>query len=363
MRHLIDFSDLTQREWQHLYHRFEDILEHPGDYRDALRGQTLASLFYEPSTRTRLSFEAAMQRLGGGVFGFSDPMASSVAKGETLKDTVIMVTGYSDAMVMRHPCEGAALAASLFSARPVINAGDGCHCHPTQTLTDLAAITRLFGGVDGLRIGLCGDLKYGRTIHSLLTALCRFGGVKVTLVSVPELALPAYAKRACDAAGIQVAEEPDLRSAIGDLDILYMTRVQRERFADPAEYERLKDRVILTPDILSGARKDMRIMHPLPRAGEIDMEVDRDPRAVYFEQARLGMVIRMALLLEMCRLPSFTPAYIRDDTESGRHTNSGRTPSQAVLRCPNLSCITHKEPYLPLPAGDGVCRYCDSSLT
>ena len=345
MRHLIDFSDLSQREWHGLYRRFEEILEHPGDYRDALRGQTLASLFYEPSTRTRLSFEAAMQRLGGGVFGFSDPMASSVSQGESLKDTVVMVSGYADAVVLRHPREGAALAASLFASRPVINAGDGGHCHPTQTLTDLAALTRLRGGIDGLKIGLCGDLKYGRTVHSLLTALCRFDGVSATLVSAPELALPGYARRACEKAGVRLLEEPDLRSAIGGLDVLYMTRVQRERFADPGEYKRLKDRYILTPEILRGAGREMLVMHPLPRADEMTAAVDEDPRAVYFEQARLGMVIRMALLLEMCKLPSFTPDV---------------PPKKDGFACANPNCVTHQESYLsPLANADGVCRYCE----
>jgi aspartate carbamoyltransferase catalytic subunit len=323
-------------------------LEHPGDYRDALRGQTLASLFYEPSTRTRLSLEAAMQRLGGGVIGFSDPTASSVSKGETLKDTIMMVSGYADAVAIRHPREGAALAAALYASRPVINAGDGGHCHPTQTLTDLATLTRLRGGIDGLRVGLCGDLKYGRTVHSLLTALCRFEGVSVTLVSAPELALPIYTRRACEKAGIQMTEERDLRSAVGGLDVLYMTRVQRERFADPAEYQRLKDRYVLTLDILKGAGRDMLVMHPLPRAGEVDISVDEDSRAVYFEQARLGMVIRMALLLEMCKLPSFTPAVPQ---------------KKDGFACANPNCITHQEGYLPpLANAEGVCRYCEYIL-
>jgi aspartate carbamoyltransferase catalytic subunit len=345
MRHLIDFSDLSQREWEDLYRRFEDIMDKPGDYRDALCGQTLASLFYEPSTRTRLSFEAAMLRLGGGVFGFSDPQASSIYKGESLKDTIAMVAGYADVIVMRHPREGSALAASLYSPRPVINAGDGGHCHPTQTLTDLATARRLLGRIDGLHIGICGDLKNGRTVHSLLTALCRFEGVAVTLISAPELALPAYARNACEKSGMRLAEEPDLRAAIGDLDVLYMTRVQRERFADPAEYERLKDGYILTPEALGRAKKRMLVMHPLPRFGEVDLAIDDDPRAVYFEQARLGMFIRMALLLEMSKLPSAAPETIK---------------APASRRCGNPRCITQEETYLPLLWEDNICRYCET---
>jgi aspartate carbamoyltransferase catalytic subunit len=347
MRHLIDFPDLSQGEWHTLYKSFEDISKNPGDYRDALRGQTLASLFFEPSTRTRLSFEAAMLRLGGGVFGFSDPQASSIYKGESLKDTITMASGYADIIVIRHPREGSALAASLYSSRPVVNAGDGGHCHPTQTLTDLAAITRLLGGVNGLNIGLCGDLKNGRTVHSLLTALCRFEGVTATLISAPELALPEYARSSCEAAGLRLVEEPDLRSAAGSLDVLYMTRVQRERFADPAEYERLKNDYILTPDILSLAKKRMLIMHPLPRFGEIPDAIDDDPRAAYFEQARLGMFIRMALLLEMSGLPSAAP-----ETHN----------APAASRCVNPNCITRFEAYLPSPEERNSCMYCDAKF-
>jgi aspartate carbamoyltransferase catalytic subunit len=352
MTHLIDYTDLTQEEWQGLYQRSVEISKHPGDYRDALRGLTLASLFYEPSTRTRLSFEAAMLRLGGGVFGFSDPRSSSVSKGETLKDTIVMVSGYADAVVIRHPKEGAALAASLYSSRPVINAGDGGHCHPTQTLTDLAALTKLYGSLDGLRIGMCGDLKYGRTAHSLIKALCRYKNISLTLISAPELALPGYAREACLAAGISLVEETDLRSTVGELDVLYMTRVQRERFSSPAEYERLKDRYILTPEIMDIAGREMKVLHPLPRDGEITESVDCDPRAVYFEQARGGLFIRMALLLEMCllsveRLPS--PSTVNAGKKNG-------------FICVNPSCITHSEVYLPSLAAEGVCRYCESAV-
>ncbi len=339
MRHLIDFTDLSEREWEHLYRRFEEIIEHPGDYRDALKGQTLASLFYEPSTRTRLSFEAAMLKLGGGVFGFSDPAASSVSKGETLKDTIIMTSAYADVLTLRHPREGAALAASLYAAVPVINAGDGGHCHPTQTLTDLVTLRRLRGSVDGLRIAVCGDLKYGRTAHSLLRALSRFEGISAVLVSAPELSLPEYVT--CPR--MPLYKQPDLRAVIGEVDVLYMTRVQRERFRDPAEYERLKDRYTLTPEILRDAPEDLLIMHPLPRAGEIDEAVDSDSRAVYFEQARFGMFARMALLLELCSLPPFAVK---------------ATGTPGVHRCNNPNCITKTEPCLPVFEGS-VCRYCE----
>ncbi|MDR1692870.1 MAG: aspartate carbamoyltransferase [Oscillospiraceae bacterium] len=344
MRHLIDFTDLSEQEWQRLYRRFEEIAERPGDYRDALRGQTLASLFYEPSTRTRLSFEAAMLKLGGGVFGFSDPAASSVSKGETLKDTIIMISGYANVVTLRHPKEGAAMAAALYSSAPVVNAGDGGHNHPTQTLTDLVTIRRLRGSVGNLRIGVCGDLKYGRTVHSLLRALARFEGVSAVLVSAPELALPGYVKRSCK--NLNLTEEPDLRAAAGGVDILYMTRVQRERFTDAAEYERLKLRYTLTPEILREAPKDLLILHPLPRAGEIPEAVDNDPRAAYFDQARYGLTARMALLLELCSLPPFTVK----EPEPGGGT-----------ACGNPRCITQTEPYLPA-SGGGVCRYCEHPL-
>ncbi len=341
MRHLIDFTDLSEREWEDIYRRFEEIIEHPGDYRDALRGQTLASLFYEPSTRTRLSFEAAMLKLGGGVFGFSNPSSSSVSKGETLKDTIIMTSAYANVLTLRHPREGAALAASLYASVPVINAGDGGHCHPTQTLTDLVTLRRLRGSINGLRIGVCGDLKYGRTAHSLLRALARFEGISAVLVSSPELSLPAYVKRTCR--DMPLGEERDLRSVIGEIDVLYMTRVQKERFRNAAEYERLKGHYTLTPDILKGAPDELLVMHPLPRDGEIDEAIDSDPRAVYFEQARYGLFARMALLLELCSLPPFA---VKPSENRGAH------------RCDNPNCITNTEPHLPAFEGS-VCRYCE----
>lgn len=345
MRHLIDSMDLSGEEWNALYRDFEDILEHTGDYRNALAGSSMASLFYEPSTRTRFSFESAMLRLGGGVFGFSDPGTSSVKKGETLADTITMVSGYSDVVVMRHPVPGSTLAATLYSSVPVINAGDGGHCHPTQTLTDLATITKLRGGIDGLRIGLCGDLRYGRTVHSLLAALTRFPGVQVYLISPRELTIPLYLRKKLIDSGLKLFDTSRLEATLGQLDALYMTRIQRERFIDPLEYERLKGVYVLTAPKLRAARKDLIILHPLPRVDEIRPDVDADPRAKYFEQARLGMFIRMALLLKTARQPRIEP---------------DRPWNPDIRICKNPDCITAHETYLPpLADENGICKYCE----
>lgn len=348
MRHFIDFSDLSADGWRALYRRFEDILRRPDDYRDAARGRVMASLFYEPSTRTSFSFQAAMQRLGGGVFAMSEPGNTSVSKGETLRDTVIMCSGYADAIVLRHPREGAALAASLYARAPVINAGDGGHMHPTQTLTDLAAITRLRGGVDGLHIGVCGDLKHGRTVHSLLRALGGFSGITFYLVSPHELRIPDYLRAFLDQRKHRYVEVSGLEATVNHLDVLYMTRIQRERFLDPLEYERHRGAYVLTPGKLRRAKSDLLILHPLPRVDEIAPEVDADPRAGYFEQARLGMFIRMALLLSLLEEPA------------------GRLPNQEINAAPRLCgnsrCVTAAEPYLPPLTEDGRCRYCDERL-
>jgi aspartate carbamoyltransferase catalytic subunit len=347
LRHVIDFSDVALPEWQELYKLAEGIWERPGDYRDALRGRVMASLFFEPSTRSCFSFQAAMQRLGGGVFGFSDPSVTSVTKGETLKDTIIMASGYADAIVMRHPREGAALAASLYSSCPVINAGDGGHMHPTQSLTDLATLTRLRGGVDGLHIGMCGDLRYGRAVHSLIRALSAFEGVRLTLISPPELRVPSYLRRFIARRGMPFEEVTQLEEPLKQLDVLYMTRVQKERFPNPQEYERHKGVYVLTTQKLKAARPDLLILHPLPRVDEIHPEVDGDPRAVYFQQAEIGMTIRMALLLSLARLPKAYPP---------------RTYLMHGMSCPYQGCITAFERYLPPLSEDGLCRYCDHSL-
>ena len=282
MRHLIDFGDLSRQEWEELYARASDIIDHPKAYMDACRGRLMASLFFEPSTRTNFSFQAAMMRVGGSVFGFADPRSTSTSKGETLKDTIKMVSGYADVIVMRSPREGAAKAASLYSHVPVINAGDGGHMHPTQTTADLTTITRLRGGVDGLSIGFCGDLKYGRTVHSLIKALAKFDNIKLYLISPRDLAIPEYMRGFMRDHWMWNVEVTGLEPVIPQLDVLYMTRVQRERFVDPMEYERNKGIYILNRAKLDRARKDLLVMHPLPRVDEITVDVDDDPRAVYF---------------------------------------------------------------------------------
>jgi len=275
-------------------------MDHPADFMDACRGRVMASLFYEPSTRTNFSFQTAMLRVGGTVFGFADPKSTSTAKGETLKDTIKMVSGYADVVVMRNPREGAAKAASLYSDVPVINAGDGGHMHPTQTLADLATLQSRFGRVNDLTIGLCGDLTFGRTVHSLIETLCRFGNVRFILISPKELRTPQYVLNRINATpSCSYEEVSDLTSVIGDLDALYMTRVQKERFFNEADYVRLKDSYILTPDKLKTARADMCIMHPLPRVNEISVAVDKDPRAAYFRQVLNGKYMRMALIMKL----------------------------------------------------------------
>ncbi|HIQ86364.1 MAG TPA: aspartate carbamoyltransferase [Candidatus Scatomorpha gallistercoris] len=295
MRHLIDIRDLTQGEIISLLDRADDIFAHPEDYREACRYKKLATLFFEPSTRTRLSFEAAMMELGGKVLGFSEAASSSASKGESVADTVRVVGCYADIIAMRHPKEGAPLAAALHSTVPIINAGDGGHNHPTQTLTDLMTIRREKGGLDNFTIGLCGDLKFGRTVHSLIAALLRCEGVNFVCISPEELRLPGYVRQGMPEG--RVREERDLAAVLPELDVLYMTRVQRERFFNEEDYLRLKDSYILTPDKLAGAKEDLAILHPLPRVNEIDTDIDSDKRACYFRQALYGKFVRMALIL------------------------------------------------------------------
>ena len=295
MRHLIDIRDLTQGEIISLLDRANDIFAHPEDYREACRYKKLATLFFEPSTRTRLSFEAAMMELGGKVLGFSEAASSSASKGESVADTVRVVGCYADIIAMRHPKEGAPLAAALHSTVPIINAGDGGHNHPTQTLTDLMTIRREKGGLDNFTIGLCGDLKFGRTVHSLIAALLRCEGVNFVCISPEELRLPGYVRQGMPEG--RVREERDLAAVLPELDVLYMTRVQRERFFNEEDYLRLKDSYILTTDKLAGAKEDLAILHPLPRVNEIDTAIDSDNRACYFRQALYGKFVRMALIL------------------------------------------------------------------
>lgn len=298
MKHLIQPMDLSESELGHILDLAGKIIENPKDYADVCKGQLLATLFYEPSTRTRLSFEAAMLRLGGQVLGFSEPSSSSAAKGESIADTIRTVACYADIAVMRHPKEGAPKVASLYSGIPVINAGDGGHQHPTQTLTDMLTIKTLKGSLSNLTIGLCGDLKFGRTVHSLIKAMVKYDNVKFVLISPDELKIPEYLRSyVLKENKIDFLETTDLEGTISDLDVLYMTRVQKERFFNEQDYIRLKDSYILDLEKMKKASPDLMVMHPLPRVNEIALEVDSDPRAAYFKQARYGMFVRMALIM------------------------------------------------------------------
>ncbi len=303
MRSVIDIQDLSPEELDRLMDRAEDIIAHPDDYAEACHRKKLATLFFEPSTRTRLSFEAAMYELGGNVITVAGADASSAAKGESVADTVKTVSLYADIIAMRHPKEGAARVAALNASVPVINAGDGGHLHPTQTLADLLTIRREKGGFSGLTVGLCGDLKFGRTVHSLISALSRYEGMRFVLISPEELKVPSYVKsEALKKKNIPYTQVQDLESVIGDLDILYMTRVQKERFFNEEDYVRLKDSYILTPEKLKKAKGDLCVMHPLPRVNEISVAVDQDPRACYFKQMLNGKFMREALILKLLNI-------------------------------------------------------------
>jgi len=303
MRSVIDILDLTTDEIDELIDVANDIIARPAAYAEVCHGKKLATLFFEPSTRTRLSFEAAMYELGGNVLGFSEAQSSSTAKGESVSDTIRTVGCYADIIAMRHPKEGAPMVASLKSSVPIINAGDGGHNHPTQTLTDLLTIRREKGRLDNMTVGLCGDLKFGRTVHSLIGAMSRYENVKFVLISPEELRLPEYVfEETLNPKGIPYYETRSLEEAMPELDILYMTRVQRERFFNEADYIRLKDSYILTPEKLKTAKADMCVMHPLPRVNEISVAVDEDPRACYFKQVLNGKYIRMALILKLLEM-------------------------------------------------------------
>ena len=299
MRSLIDILELSTEELEELINTADDIIANPEKYAHKCDGKKLATLFFKPSTRTRLSFEAAMYELGGNVLGFSESQSSSAAKGESVADTAKTVSCYADIIAMRHPKEGAPLVASLNASIPVINAGDGGHNNPTQTLADLLTIHREKGRFDNLTIGLCGDLKFGRTVHSLIAALSRYENVNFVLISPKELVLPEYIKQNLTAKGIAFTETTDLQKVMPTLDILYMTRVQRERFFNEEEYLRLKDSYILTPEKLYNAKSDLSILHPLPRVNEISVAIDNDPRACYFDQVLNGKYMRMALILKL----------------------------------------------------------------
>ena len=297
IKHLINITDLSVEDINHLMETADDIIAHPENYWNACAHKKLATLFFEPSTRTRLSFTAAMMELGGNVLGFDQAQSSSSAKGETVADTIVMAGCYADIIAMRHPKEGAPVVGSAKSSVPIINAGDGGHFHPTQTLTDLMTIHRKKGEIGNFTVGLCGDLKYGRTVHSLIDALLRYEGIRFVMIAPEELRIPGYIRDRLNDAGVEWCEVESLEDAIPELDILYMTRIQQERFPSWEEYEKLKDSFILTRAMLKPAKDDMIVLHPLPRVNEIDVDVDDDPRACYFYQALMGKYIRMALIL------------------------------------------------------------------
>jgi len=351
VRHFVSIEDVTPEWFMDLHSVCRDMIQYPERYVDACRGQVMASLFFEPSTRTNFSFQTAMMRLGGSVFGFSDPSGTAVAKGESLADTIRMVSAYADAVVMRSPLEGAAAAGALYSEVPLINAGDGGHMHPTQTLTDLTTICEKRGKVGDITVGLCGDLKNGRTVHSLALALARFPNVQFKFIAPREMAMPGYVLETLRERGQRYIEVTNLESSIPQLDVLYMTRIQKERFTDPLEYERNKGLYILTRRKLDRAKENLLIMHPLPRVDEISRDVDGDPRAVYFDQARYGMFIRMALLYRLIRTPRQAASAVYD-----------LTPRV----CGNDRCITKTEEYLPNLTkgrnGETVCTYCDKVI-
>ncbi len=336
MRHLIEPTDLTRRETEEIIALAEDIIANREKYGEVCRGKKLATLFYEPSTRTRLSFTAAMMELGGNVVGFSDAASSSASKGETVADTARVISCFADIIAMRHFKEGAPLVASQYGSIPVINAGDGSHAHPTQTLTDLLTIKREKGSLDNYTIGFCGDLKFGRTVHSLIKALARHEGIKVVLIAPKELQLPEYMLHdLAEDSSIEFCEAQTMEEVMPELDILYMTRVQKERFFDEDEFDRLKDSFILTPEKLATAKSSLTILHPLPRVNEITPQVDNDPRAAYFRQVENGKFVRMALI---CKLLEWS------DNKSENQQHTGISPvDNDTLRCANRRCITATE--------------------
>jgi len=357
MRSLISILDFSVEELAELITTAEDIAAHPEKYWDACAHKKLATLFFEPSTRTRLSFEAAMLELGGSVLGFSEAGSSSAAKGESVADTAKTVSNYADIIAMRHPREGAPYVASRAATIPVINAGDGGHQHPTQTLADLLTIHREMGRLSNLTIGLCGDLKYGRTVHSLIEAMSRYENIRFVLISPKELMLPDYVRiGVLDKHGIPYTEVTSLEDAIPELDVLYMTRIQRERFDDPAEYERLKDSYVLTAEKMEPAKKDMAVLHPLPRVNEISVKVDDDPRAAYFRQTLNGKYMRMALILKLLKEAREDPQREAIDTDGWVYDKV----------CHNAKCISKTEQELPQAAklveGAYRCVYCEQKV-
>ena len=360
MRHLIDTTDISVAEVDQILETALDIITNRKKYSEACKGKKLATLFYEPSTRTRLSFTSAMMELGGNVLGFSDAASSSVSKGETVADTVRVIGCFADIIAMRHSKEGAPLVASHYANVPIINAGDGSHAHPTQTLTDLLTIRREKGRLNNLTIGFCGDLKFGRTVHSLIKALSRYTGINVILIAPEELRLPSYIRReVCDKNHVPTREVETMEEVMSELDILYMTRVQKERFLDEEEFERLKDSFILNPERLRTAKKDMIILHPLPRVNEITRAVDNDPRAAYFRQVENGKFVRMALIYTLLKWAE----------EERPTTPTPRLDHSLVnndLRCSNRQCISNSEDvdhlFRKTEDGDLRCVYCEARV-
>ena len=357
MRSVFSILDLSVPELDELIATAKDIIAHPERYRESCRYKKLATLFFEPSTRTRLSFEAAMLELGGSVLGFSEASSSSASKGESMADTAKIVSCYADIMAIRHPKDGAPLVAARNASVPVINAGDGQHNHPTQTLADLLTISRELGRLDHMTVGLCGDLKYGRTVHSLIEAMSRYPGIKFVLISPEELKLPGFVRfNVLEKLHIPYEEVTSLEDALPGLDILYMTRIQRERFDDPWQYERLKDSYVLTAEKMKLAKEKMSVLHPLPRVNEISVAVDDDPRAAYFRQALNGKYMRMALILMLLKEAERNPVREEIDTQDLRYD----------LHCNNPRCISATEQELPQifrttdkAAGIHRCIYCE----
>lgn len=349
---LIDLNDMPVKWWNKVLSLGEKIADDPAAYARECDGKIMATLFYEPSTRTQMSFQTAMLKLGGTIIGFDNPATSSVAKGENLKDTTKVVSGYADIMVMRHPSEGSAKAAALTADCPIINAGDGGHLHPTQTLTDLLTLSKEKGRLENLTIGLCGDLKNGRTVHSLCKALSCYKNNRFVLISTPELRLPFYIKDILTAADCAYEEVDSIEEAIGRLDMLYMTRIQRERFSSETEYEKQKDVYILDRAKMAKAKPDLCVLHPLPRVDEIAISVDDDPRALYFKQAKYGVFVRMALIVTILK-NEYPTVLLKGKIHKG-------------VECTNPNCITIKEEYLPKSfrgMGDTLeCEYCDERI-
>ncbi len=351
-RNLIDLEDVSKEDLGEIIRLAGMIKANPSIFTDACHGKIMATLFYEPSTRTQMSFQTAMLRLGGQIIGFDNPSNASVSKGESLKDTIRVVSGYADVIVMRNPVEGSALAASLYSKSPIINAGDGGHLPPTQTLTDLVTLSYEKGTLEGLTIGLCGDMKNGRTVHSLIKTLSKYKGNRFIMISTPQLQMPEYVIDVLKESGCDYSFSDSLEKSIADLDVLYMTRIQQERFASREEYEAQKGVYVLDEQKMKLAKPDLVVLHPLPRVDEITVGVDDDPRAKYFEQAEYGMYARMALIIMMLtnRKGTLPPAVQSSDTRC----------------CKNPRCVTNTEAYVPHlfyeHGGKAVCKFCDSLL-